>query len=92
MTTKKLKITRIRKPKTKCTDGLWCGMIPEIYGYGIMVFECTEEQARKSLKKHFLVFKKAANGELTFNRAMEYFGGRIQKVELGKMYYDNLSE
>jgi len=71
---------------------IWCGMIPGIYGYGIMVFETSEELARKSLKKHFYVAKKSWNGEFSFPKAMDYFGGRIQKVEMDKPYYDNVGE
>jgi len=77
---------------------LWCGRIPEIYGYGIMVLECTEEDARKSLKKHFYAFRKSYGNHYmhsylkTFERAFEYFGGAIVPIESGKMYYDNLGE
>lgn len=68
----------------------WCGMIPEIYGYGIMVFECTEDQARKSLKRMFRAWKKTMHGEFGYEKAFDYFGGRIFEVETGKQYYDNI--
>ena len=68
----------------------WCGLIPDIYGYGIVVFETTEELAKKSLKKHFLVAKKANHGEYSFPKAMEWFGGRVFEVEMDKCYDDGI--
>lgn len=80
---------------TKCTNGykptkLWVGHIPEIYGYGIMVLEFSEDQARKSLKRMFNAWRKSMHGEFTYPKAMDYFGGRIFEVETGKQYYDDL--
>ena len=71
---------------------IWCGLIPDIYGYGITVFETTEELAKKSLKKHFLVAKKSFNGEYSFPKAMEWFGGRVFPIEMDKYYDDGLRE
>lgn len=69
---------------------LWCGHIPEIYGYGIMVIELTEDEARKSLKRMFTAWKKTMHGELSYPKAMDYFGGRVFQIETGKQYYDGL--
>lgn len=75
---------------------LWCGWIPEIYGYGIMVLEPTKDEARKSLKRMYYDWKKSIckrcdHGEIrTFNEVMEYYGGEVYEVETGKQYYDNL--
>jgi len=76
----------------KAKPEIWCGVIPGIYGYGITVFETSEELVKKSLKKHFLAFKKSYGGEFSFPKAFDYFGGRIQKIEMDKMYYDNVGE
>jgi hypothetical protein len=84
MANKPLKNKKLRPAK------FWCGHIPEIYGYGIMVLECTEDQARKSLKRMFHATRKAWHGELNYPQAMDYFGGSIFQVETGKQYYDNL--
>jgi hypothetical protein len=83
MTIKKLKPRKLK---------LWCGRIPEIYGYGIMVLECTEDECRKSLKRMFWSWKKTMHGEMGYKEAFEYFGGSIFLVETGKQYYDNLGE
>jgi hypothetical protein len=66
--------------------------MPNAFGYGIMVLECTEAQARKSLRKFYLQWKEAYGFHMTFPQAFEYFGGAIVQVETGKNYYDNLGE
>lgn len=85
--------TKIKKLNTKkCTPGFWCGRLPEIYGYGLIVFECTPDAAKKSLRKHFYIARKANNGFYTFPQAMENFGGTIVPISFGKLYDDNLYE
>ena len=69
---------------------VWCATIPDIYGYGIVVFETTEDLARKSLKKHFYVAKKAFDGVYSFPKAFENFGGSIFEVEMDTCYDDGL--
>ena len=81
MAQKKMKITKV-----------WCGHIPEIYGYGIMVIECTEDECRKSLKRMFNAWRKTMHGAFTYPKAMDYFGGRIFEVVTGKQYYDDFGE
>jgi hypothetical protein len=81
MAQKKMKITKV-----------WCGHIPEIYGYGIMVIECTEDQARKSLKKAFADAKRWNHGEAGYKEAFENWGGRIFEVQTGKHYGDDFGE
>jgi hypothetical protein len=80
-TTKKLKPTK-----------LWVGHIPGIYGYGVMVIEFTEDQARKSLKKAFAQAKKYNEGEMSYANAFDHWGGRIFEVETGKHYGDDFTE
>ena len=46
--------------------------------------------AKKSLKKHFHVAKKANDGEYSFPKAMEWFGGRVFEVEMDKCYDDGI--
>lgn len=87
----KLKLKIMANKKLNITK-LWIGHIPEIYGYGIMVMECTEDQARKSLKRMFQAWRKSMNGELNYTQAMDYFGGKIFEVETGKQYYDDFNE
>ena len=57
-----------------------------------MVIECTEDQARKSLKRMFLAWRKTMMGQCNFKEAMDNFGGRIFQVETGKQYYDDFGE
>lgn len=77
--------------KQKPTE-LWCGQIPGIYGYGIMVIELTEDQARKTLKRAFAKAKKANEGQRSFADSFDHWGGRIFKVETGRFYGDDFTE
>jgi len=71
---------------------VWCAMIPEIFGYGLMVFEHSEAEARKALKKYFYEMRKSYHSDTTFAKAMDYFGGSVMQVEIGKRYFDNIGE
>ncbi len=86
MPTKKKTTRKLRPTK------MWIGHIPEIYGYGVMVMEATEDQARKSLKRAFAIAKKSFMGQAGYKEAFESWGGRIFEVETGKMYYDDFTE
>ncbi len=67
---------------------IWVGQIPEIFGYGIIVLDKNEELATKALKREFYRWKRAQPSPSTFKSAFEDWGGRIEKVELGKAYCD----
>ena len=71
---------------------LWVGHIPGIYGYGVMVIEFTEDQARKSLKKAFAEARRYNEGIMHYKEAFEHWGGRIFEVETGKHYGDDFTE
>jgi len=86
MATKKQTIKKLKPQK------MWIGHIPEIYGYGVMVMECTEDEARKSLKLAFAVAKKANDGQRSYAQSFDHWGGRIFEVETGKRYCDDFSE
>lgn len=75
--------------KKKLTTKMWIGHIPEIYGYGIMVLECTEDEARKSLKRAFTNAKRWNHGEAGYKEAFENWGGKVFEIETGKQYYDD---
>jgi len=76
----------------KLPTKMWIGHIPEIYGYGIMVLECTENEARKSLKRAFAITKKANDGQRTYAASFDHWGGRIFEIETGRHYCDDFSE
>jgi predicted acetyltransferase len=85
----KLKIMTNKKLKSL---KLWIGHIPGIYGYGIIVVELTEDEARKSLKKAFAKAKKANVGQASYKESSKNWGCRIFEVETGKYYGDDFSE
>ena len=72
-------------------DFIWVGCMPSICGYGILVLSKTEKDAKKELKKSYYAWRKAygfqERGHIsTFNKAMDYFGGWIEKRELNVAY------
>ena len=71
---------------------IWIGQIPEIFGYGINVAEETEDACIKALKREHKSWKQAWKGAFSFNEAMDYFGGSVFEVELGKGYTDDFRE
>jgi len=80
------------KAKSSKSSEVWIGQIPGIFGYGIMVAESSEAECKKALKKHYLACKKSWGYDKTFTDAMDYFGGMVDKIKMGAMYYDNFGE
>jgi len=80
------------KAKSSKSCEVWIGRIPGIFGYGIMVAESSEAECKKALKKHYLACKKSWGYDKTFTDAMDYFGGMVDKIKMGAMYYDNFGE
>ena len=70
---------------------IWLAHMPECFGYGLMVLDTSEDGARRKLKAAYLPMAKRYQFGQTFDRAMEYFGGTIAPVELGKVYNDNFN-
>jgi predicted RNase H-like HicB family nuclease len=80
---------------------IWIGIIPDIFGYGMSVAGETEEECLKALKRAYRDWSKDRSDDygdmrdengrkLTrFEKAMESWGGRVDEVELGKLYWDN---
>ena len=71
---------------------IWCGQIPDIYGYGIMIFANSESRVKTLLKAEFYKWRKSYNSSTKFKDAFENWGGRITKVKIEKAYFDNLGE
>lgn len=75
---------------------IWVGVMPGAFGYGICAIGDTEKEVRDTMKKAFDEYKEGYKPEgedfRTFHKAMEYFGGRIEQIEMGKAYNDNFGE
>ena len=69
---------------------LWYGLIPEIFGYGILIFAKTEKDAKTRLKKAFYEFRDTCQSSTKFDDAFDRWGGRIAQIEFNKTYYDNI--
>lgn len=76
---------------------VWIGVMPGALGYGLTSVGDTEKEATETLKKGYDEFMSDGRNDdqddfNTFKKAMEYFGGRVTQVEMGKSYYDNFGE
>lgn len=79
---------------------IWIGVIESIFGYGIAVAEVTEEKCMEALRDIYNASVEDLPDEYDeqydengiemsrFEKAMEYWGGRVSEVELGKGYDD----
>tara|TARA_R110000772_G_scaffold47429_5_gene108436 strand:+ start:2186 stop:2443 length:258 start_codon:yes stop_codon:yes gene_type:complete len=79
---------------------IWIGVIDSIFGYGIAVAEVTEEKCMEALKDIYNASVEDLSYEYDeqyddngiemsrFEKAMEYWGGSVSEVELGKGYDD----
>ena len=71
---------------------IYIGVIPAIFGYGINVASDTQEGAMVALRKAYDEWKVARpNPDTNFEKSFEDWGGRVEKVELGKAYNDDFS-
>jgi hypothetical protein len=67
---------------------VWIATIPDIWGYGLIVADISEEKATKALKKEFYACRKAFNSTTPYAEAFENWGGVIEEITLGKVYSD----
>jgi hypothetical protein len=82
-------------------EKLWVGQIPDIFGYGLLVLEDSEDKCRKALRKAYNDWAKnypdtygRMEGKVLrsrFDKAMHHWGGEVRKIEIGKVYYDNFN-
>lgn len=81
-------------------EKVWVGIIPEINGgYGVNVIAKSKEEAMSLLRREYNKIQRglyrmqfAYKHLETFDKAMEYFGGEVKEIELGKAYYDGFKE
>ena len=81
----------------KKKDYIYMGMMPNICGYGIAVIGKSESEVRKSLEKSYNRWKKSCGDDFiyearTFDKAMDYFGGWIEKKYFGFDYFDDFAK
>ena len=75
---------------TKKKKTIWVGVIPGIFGYGISVAAESEKDCMKALRSCYLDWKKSYPDPTTnFKKSFEYWGGRVNQIELGKGYFDD---
>lgn len=76
--------------KTPRRKFIFIGVIPGIFGYGISVVGESKEDCMKALKKCYAEWKKGyPDSSTNFKGSFEDWGGRVDKIELGKGYFDD---
>lgn len=76
---------------------IWIGIMPGAFGYGLSAVGESKKEVEDALRTGYDEFMSDGRNDdstdfNTFKKAMEYFGGRIEQVEMGKSYYDNFGE
>lgn len=71
---------------------IYYGDIPEIFGYGITCIEETEEKCYAVLKKAYEDWKEIKVDKETFDEVLEYWGGGVSLITIGKTYHDGFRQ
>lgn len=83
---------RFRMSQNEKMKHVYIGVIPGIFGYGISVASDSKEEVMLALRKAYDDWKLVRpNPETNFDSAFEDWGGRVEKVEFGKTYYDDFN-
>lgn len=83
-------------PTYPMTHETWCAYIEGIFGYGLWIYETSEKEAHSKLKKAFYKWRKGYEVQpgqydwYTFEEAMSYFSGSVEKIDYGRIYNDGL--
>jgi hypothetical protein len=89
----------IKKSKKRM---IWVGQIGSIFGYGLLVLETSEKACKEALEGKYNEWVDGRGDEddyptqynedgtemTRFEKAMENWGGTVEEVEIGKVYYD----
>ena len=72
---------------------LYYGVIPDIFGAGMVVVDTSFLKCYKALKKEYgawcKVYPQFKSKFKNFKDAFESYGGRVDKVEIGKVYWED---
>lgn len=72
---------------------LYYGEIPDIFGYGISALGNSKKEVMDALRKGYDAWKENCPDEETnFKTSFEYYGGRVDRIEIGKAYSESLRE
>lgn len=67
---------------------IYYGEIQEIFGYGISCLAETEQECYSILKKTYEDWKDIKVDKETFDEVLEYWGGGVSLITIGKAYHD----
>lgn len=71
---------------------IWIGIIPDIFGYGICVAEESRALCMQALEKAYEEWKEVQpDPDTNFKKSFNYYGGRVEKITLGKSYFEDFA-
>jgi len=73
---------------------IYLAQIPNFCGYGICVLAHRQDEAICLLRDKYNEWRKhnvLDSNMDTFKKALDYFGGGVKKVEIGKTYFDEFT-
>lgn len=74
-------------------DKIWMAQLPDLGSYSIEVIGTSKTDATSRLRREYNDNWKASKGKgQSFNEIMEYNGGLVQELILGKVYVDGFRD
>lgn len=68
---------------------IYLAQMPDCFGYGLCVMDTTESGAERALQRAYRGMKRDfGTTTMSYKEALEYFGGGVEEIELGKVYND----
>ena len=74
-------------------DKIWMAQLPDLGSYSIEVIGTSKTDATSRLRREYNTnWKSSKGGGKSFNEIMEYNGGLVQELTLGKVYVDGFRD
>ena len=72
---------------------IWMAQLPDLGSYSIEVIGTSKTDATSRLRREYNTnWKSSKGGGKSFNEIMEYNGGLVQELTLGKVYVDGFRD
>lgn len=70
---------------------IWLATMPDCFGYGLIILADSRAEADKLLREAYKKMARSYESDRSYSEALDYFGGCIEKVEIGKVYNDGFN-
>lgn len=67
---------------------IYLAEMPDCFGYGLCVIDTDRAAAIRALKRTYRDMRRSYQSSMSFDQALEYFGGGCREIEPGKVYND----